>query len=268
MIRLFVTGKYGDAYSIASISPLRLRDHQRLAQGYLLTRPGPWLVVDSTQEIPRGTDPGWDALVAGWDALTASMATTAPPTKGRSLPGHARRGHRCDRAHHHRHRVRDSYPYREAMPTAGARSGATQSYEFALAGSAPRTRAPSSRSSRGPTQGHRHRKATGPGHPGQRDAITIRFDEPVDWNDLRGQGEITTTTSTVVFRMQREALHQLRTGRARNPGVLQALVDGRPAPRPRRAAATPWKRRRVLRASTSTSARRSIRRSPAPISSR
>ena len=60
--------------------------------------------------------------------------------------------------------------------------------------------------------------------------ITIRFDEPVDWNDLRGQGEITTTSSTVVFRMQREALSQLRTGRGRNPGVLRALVDGQADP--------------------------------------
>jgi hypothetical protein len=60
--------------------------------------------------------------------------------------------------------------------------------------------------------------------------VTIRFDEPVDWNDLQGQGEITTTTSTVVFRMQREALGQLRAGRARNPGVLAAIVDGQAQP--------------------------------------
>ena len=60
--------------------------------------------------------------------------------------------------------------------------------------------------------------------------VTIRFDEPVDWDDLRGQGEITTTTSTVVFRMQREALGQLHAGRARNPGVLAALIDGQARP--------------------------------------
>lgn len=68
MIRLFLT-KRGDAYSIASISPLRLREHQQLAEGgYLLLRPARWVVVDSVIEIPWGTETGWDMLTREWGA--------------------------------------------------------------------------------------------------------------------------------------------------------------------------------------------------------
>jgi hypothetical protein len=228
VIRLFLTGKYQDAYSIASISPLRLRDHQRLAEGYLLMRPARWVVVSSVREIPQGTDPGWGALTSGWAALAASMATTAPPTEEQnSFLG------TLDEVIDATERITmatesgTTYPYREAKPTGGARSGATQSYEFALGGSAA------------PDDGAfvqvvtRNSSGTGTARARGQVArvsgmqVTIRFDEPVDWNDLRGQGEISITASTVVFRVQREALRRLRTGRARNPGVLQALVEGK-----------------------------------------
>ncbi len=80
LVRLFVT-KFGDAYTMASVAPLRLRDHQRLAQGYLLTRPSAWLVADSPRAIPPGSTSGWDTLVAGWDQFNASLAATFRPTE-------------------------------------------------------------------------------------------------------------------------------------------------------------------------------------------
>ena len=230
LLRLFTT-KFGDAYTIASIAPLRLRDHQRLAQGYLLASAAGWWVVSAPEEIPKGADSGWDALVDGWDALTASLATAPRPnerqdafldTLGDVIDATERITTAAEGG--------DSYPYREAKPTGGSRSGATQAYEFVLAGS------------RVPDENAFVQVATqagaGAGTVSARGQVTrvngktltIRFDEPVDWNNLRGQGEITTTSSTVVFRMQRAALEQLRTGRARNPGVLAALVDGQSRP--------------------------------------
>lgn len=231
LLRLFTT-KYGDAYTIASITPLRLRDHQRLAQGYLLAQPPRWHVVPSPEGIPQRADSGWDALVAGWDALTSSLAMTARPTERqdaflRTLGGvidateriMTASGEGCD-----------SYPYREAKPTGGSRSGATQAYEFVLAGSrVPEENAfVQAATQTGADAGTVRVRGQVTRVSGK--TITIRFDEPVDWNDLRGQGEITTTASTVVFRMQRAALGQLRTGRARNPGVLPALIDGQARP--------------------------------------
>jgi hypothetical protein len=230
LVRLFLTGKYKDAYSIGSISPLRLRDHQRLAQGYLLVRPRDWLMVDSTRDIPQGTVNGWDQLVQGWDELSAAMATTAPPTSQqdgflRTLGEVVDATERITTSED----AGQSFPFREARPTAGTRSGATQLYELTLAGA------------RAPEEGAFVQVAAGDGVRvrGQvtlADGMTVRvrFDEAIDWNDLRGQGEITTTTSTVVYRMQREAVSQFRSGRARNPGVLAALVDRyAPPPTPR-----------------------------------
>ena len=230
LVRLFVTKKFGDAYTIASVAPLRLRDHQRLAQGYLLTRPRDWRAVDSPQAIPQGSTSGWDTLVAEWRGLMASLATTSQPTE-RQEAFLSTLGEVIDATE----RITtasegDSYHYREAKPTGGSRSGATQAYEFTLAGaSAPEENAFVQVATRAGTGGGAIRargqvtRLTGM-------TITIRFDEPVDWNDLQGQGEIMTTTSTVVFRMQREALSQLRQGRARNPGLLRALIDGQAQP--------------------------------------
>jgi len=243
VIRLFLSGKYQDAYSIASISPLRLRDHQRLAAGYLLTRPARWVVVSSVGEIPQGADPGWGALTSGWDTL-ASMATTAPPTEeengflgtlGEVIDATERITTATESG--------TAYPYREAKPTGGARSGATQWYEFALAGSAAPDDGAFVQVVTRDSSGTGAARARGQVTRVNETQVTIRFDEPVDWNDLRGQGEVSTTASTVVYRMQREALRQLRTGRARNPGVLQALVEGKARlfvpPQGRRNAAEP-----------------------------
>ena len=107
LVRLFVTGKYRDAYSIASVAPLRLRDHQRLAQGYLLTRPRNWLVV----ELGPGNSAGHELRLGR--ARRRVGRTGCQPGHGRQanrvagrVPPHARRGSRRDRAHHHRERER------------------------------------------------------------------------------------------------------------------------------------------------------------------
>jgi hypothetical protein len=240
LVRLFLTKKFGDAYSIAKVTPLRLRDHQQLAAGYLLVRPRRWLVVDTPQQIPQGASPGWDLLVSGWDELTASMAMTVPPTSEQD--GYLRTlGAVIDATERitAESEASPGYPYRQARTTAGSRSGATQLYEFTLAGArvpdegafvqvaAPGSGGTAGNGNAGASGGVRARgqvtRVSGM-------TVTIRFDEPVDWRDLQGQGEITTTTSTVVYRMQREAVGQLRTGRARNPGVLAALVDHRVTP--------------------------------------
>ncbi len=227
LVRLFVTKKYADAYTIASIAPLRLRDHQRLAQGCLLVRPRKWLAVNSPQEIPQGTTSGWNLLAREWAGLDASLAAGAPTTGpqdaflrtlGAVIDATERITSENDSG--------QSYPYREVKPTAGTRSGASQLYEFTLAGA------------RVPEEGEFVQVASGSGSAKARGqvtrlndmTVTIRFDEAVNWDELQGQGEIATMTNTVVYRMQREAVGQFRSGRARNPGVLDALLDRRAQP--------------------------------------
>ena len=224
VVRLFLTGKYGDAYSIASVMPLRLRDHQRLAEGHLLVRAPGWLTVDTTRDIPDRVTSGWEQLVQAWDALTSDLAVTAPPTPPqedflRQLGDVIDATERIMTGNGDGQR----YPYREVKPTGGKRSGASQLYDFTLAGA----RAPEERT---------FVEVTGPARArGQvtRAAgmtVTVKFDDLVDWRDLAGQGELVTTKSGVVYRMQREAIGQLRSGKARNPGVLPALIERRVRP--------------------------------------
>lgn len=227
MIRLFLTTLRKDAYSIASISPLHLRDHQRLAKGYLATQTSRWMVVSSVDRIPAGADPGWGVLVGGWNAVSASLATAPPPTQDEH--GFLRTlGQVIDATERITTAIEASatYSYREVMPTGGARSGAMQSYKFTLSGSVTPDDGTFVQVVTRASSGVGTVRARGQVTQASGMQVTIRFDEPVDWGDLQGQGEISTTANSVVYRMQREALRQLRTGQARNPGLLQAVVEG------------------------------------------
>jgi hypothetical protein len=223
VVRLFLAGKYGDAYSIASLAPLRLRDHQRLAEGYLLVRPRGWLTVNSTYDIPQGTRSGWQQLVSAWDALTADLAVSAPPTTAqdeflRTLSAVIDATERISTENEGQR-----YPYRAASATGGKRTGTVQRYEFSLSGA------------QAPEKGAFVQVAGGSQARGQVTRVngmtaTVKLDDLVDWNELAGQGELVTTKSSVNYRMQREAVSQLRSGKARNSGVLAALVEGRVRP--------------------------------------
>ncbi len=86
-------------------------------------------MVDSPQAIPSGSASGWDALVAGWGQLNASLAATFRPTGNqdaflRTVGLVIDETERITLATE----TGDSYPYREARPTAGSRSGATRAW--------------------------------------------------------------------------------------------------------------------------------------------
>jgi hypothetical protein len=220
--RLFAT-RAGDAYSIASLSPLRLRDHERLAEGHLLVRPRGWQAVNTLQEIPPSTSSGWPQLMSAWDALSADLAVSAPPTAPQeeylsTLDAVIDATERITAGNEG-----ERYPYREVNATGGRRNAAWQRYEFTLAG----VRVPQADTFVQLAGGSRARgqvtRVSGM-------TVAVKFDDPVDWAELAGQGELVTTKSSVVYRMQRTAISQLRSGKARNPGVLAALVEGRVRP--------------------------------------
>jgi hypothetical protein len=58
VVRLYLR-PHGDAYTIAAVSPLRLRDHHRLAKGCLLLQRVRWRVVYTPMEIPKGSRSHW-----------------------------------------------------------------------------------------------------------------------------------------------------------------------------------------------------------------
>ncbi|HUN36797.1 MAG TPA: AAA domain-containing protein [Trebonia sp.] len=218
-------GKYHDSYLIAGIDPLRLIDHEKLADGHLRIRARGWEIRPTIEDLPKdgSARSGWDQVFREWQQVIGAQRVTALPTSQQDqflaqlsavIDAAERITTTADAP---------SYAYRRVEATGGRRSGDRQYFEFELADE----RVPDkdtyvvlSGGTRG--RGQVTRVA------GSR--VTIKFDDPVSWTDLEGQGEITETASTVVYQTQRTAVRQLRDGRARNPGVLAALVDGQARP--------------------------------------
>ena len=236
VVRLYLTKKYQDAYTIGTINPLRIRDHHQLASGYLLVRSPHWQVVYDTRSIPRNSSAHWPALVACWQRLGDGLvAETGAPAL---TAAHAAFLDTLDRLIDADQQITTDlarsarpYPYRKKQPTGERRHGTHPVYEFQLAGG------------RVPEEGTFVQIRGEPEQRGQvtrvhRTVATVRFDQPLDWARIPSAGELEETPSAVVFDKQREAVGLLRTRQAANPHLLAALVDHR-LQRVRRADAQP-----------------------------
>lgn len=56
---------------------------------------------------------------------------------------------------------------------------------------------------------------------------TIRFDQPIDWDAIPAVGQIREAPSDIVYRSERKAVAMLRSRKARNPHLLDTIVDAR-----------------------------------------
>ncbi|MBK1785502.1 DEAD/DEAH box helicase [Prauserella cavernicola] len=216
-----------DAYTLAWITPLRLRDHQDLARGHLLIR-ATWRTVTELRHVPQGSSAQWPQLTGEWAKL---QRTTGDQRGVPDLdPAHERFLDTLDRlidtTRTFNARKADDlsrFPY-SGVETAGERRySSASSYVFRMVGD------------RRPERG---RFVQLQGEPEQRgevtrvegDRVTVRFDQPVDWRRLARQGDLEETPNEVVYAKQHEAVRALRTRQAENRTVLPALVDHRVAP--------------------------------------
>ena len=228
VVRLFLTKKYRDAYTIAAINPLRIRDHHRLAQGCLLLRPTNWQVVFDTPQIPRRSHAYWSRLVTEWEQLTEGLATQrgAPLLNARHTAFLDTLDQLIDATEKITTDAARSvrpFPYRDVTSTGERRYGTRAVYEFQLVGG------------RQPEQGAFIQVRGEPEQRGQvtriaGHSVTVRFDQPVDWARIARQGELEVTPSSVVFDKQREAVALVRTRQAHNPNLLSVVVDHRVRP--------------------------------------
>ncbi|QXJ20316.1 ATP-binding protein [Actinomadura graeca] len=226
-VRLFLTPKYRDAYSIASVNPIRMRDHQRLARGCLLVRPALWRLAFDVHAIPRPSDSHWGPLTAEWRLLGDRLAAVRGVPE--LTPGQAAFLDTLDRTIEATERISEDapdsgrlYPYRDVASTGERRHGTRSVYVFRMVGAArPEERAF--------VQVHGE-----PGLRGQvtrvdRDAVTVRFEKAVAWarfGDAR-QGHLEATPSRVVYAKQTETVALLRSRQAHNTTLLPAIVEGR-----------------------------------------
>jgi DNA polymerase III delta prime subunit len=225
--RLFATPRE-DAYRIVSVNPLRMRDHQRLVDGYLLLRPARWSLAHELSKVPPGSNAHWKTIVNAWEELTRDRAAQ----RGVPLPHDEQSAYldTLDRLIDADERITaggtpELYPYRDAVPTGEQRYGARSVYEFQLAGG----RAPQVqtfvRVCGGDELKGQVTRVTG-------DRVTVRFHRPVDWEQVKGQGELEETPNRTVYAKQREAVALLRAGQSRNTGLLSVIVDHQVQPIP------------------------------------
>ncbi|RZQ64823.1 DEAD/DEAH box helicase [Amycolatopsis suaedae] len=212
----------GDAYTVAAISPLGLRDHDTLARGCLLLRSS-WSPVAELRLVPRGSHARWDRIQQGWSVLVQRLGgeQVLPTRNAKHLDFLDTLDRLIDKTQEitgGRSAGEPGYPHRSVEPVGERRYTGSAFYAFQLVGD----RVP-----------ERNRFVAVRGESGRRGQVVraeaarvvVRFDGSVDWAQLPQQGQLEVTTSNIVFTTQRKAVEALRTGQARNRSLLSVLVD-------------------------------------------
>ncbi|WP_053738332.1 DEAD/DEAH box helicase [Nocardia sp. NRRL S-836] len=220
VLRLYPT-RHRDGYLIASIDPLRIRHHHRIAHRCLIVRPPSWQRVFEIRMLPQGASAHWERVLAEWFAVDTHQpipVARPDPAHTRFLDVTAALIEANQRITTGEARCEQPFPYREVAPIGERRHGAASMYEFRLAGD------------RVPEQDTFVQVRGEPEQRGQVTrvdgrAVVVRFDQPVDFHHLEQTGALEVTLSTVVFDKQREAVATLRAGQSLNPRLLSAFVD-------------------------------------------
>lgn len=215
-----------DSYNLGAVSPQRIRDHDRLAQGCLLLRPRGWNLVNDPRTIPAGAEAFWTTIEEEYRQLLHDRAIQ--PSDGPITDDQARYLERIDEMIDAAEGIelaegnREAYPYARIDAASGQRRGRRGIYTFHVVGGQL------------PVPGTYVQVAGLPDRGRVRvvdeDDVTVAFDDLVDYDSLPPQGQLVVPANTIVHQREREAVNLLRTAQGRNPGLLAALVDGRVAP--------------------------------------
>jgi hypothetical protein len=219
VLRLFLLKRRRDGYTIASINPLLLAHHHRLAQGCLLLRPAGWVPAFELRLIPSGASGHWPLILSAWEDCVRGLAVPSPgltsgqaaflDTLGRVIDADEKINREAASAR--------AFAYREVKPTAEQRRAAYPVYEFQIVGQGPELETFVQVRGEPEQRGQVTRVTVG--------AVTVRFDQPVGWDRIPRQGQLEEAFNGVVYRKQREAVDLLRTKRARSPHLLTVLTD-------------------------------------------
>ncbi len=223
---LAVPSKYNEGYFVPWMEPLSLHQHERLARGALLLKATRWHVHTGYGTIPQGSNNNLAQILRAWQALQSQVAAVSPPTYT-ITPVHesylntvsklidVTRQLVLDRA-----ALAPPIGYREVESAGEVRHTTRDIYIFHLVQRTPRL-----------NQGDFLRLRDAPDLRGrvlslEGKRLTVKFEGPVDRARIPEQGVFERTESTKPFRLQQEAIEVLRAGEAKNPHLLQILVDG------------------------------------------
>ncbi|MEV6228068.1 AAA domain-containing protein [Saccharopolyspora shandongensis] len=221
-----------DAYWVNRVQPRGLREHAELARGCLLVRTK-WRVAARGAEVPAGSSAHWRELLDEWARLETELADRDEVPRLR--PQHDQFLNLLSTVNDAAREVAakqstsdQKFAYRQVSPVGGRRHASESRYEFHVVRGAPQRGA--------------HVQVSGEAElcgrvvqVGER-AVTVRFDQSVDWNRIPKQGELVGIDLAVVHTMRRNAVNALRARRSQHRSLLEVLVDGEVRPIPQSAA--------------------------------
>ena len=217
--------KHGQGYIIGDVYPLGLRDQDEIVRGEFALSAMSWRLYDHPRELPEYLDARWPAVKQAWHSRprregTKSLTDTLPRSHRDYLDdlqliiekarGIELTGKPTDRM----------CRYQRITPAAAQRRTAQSIYKFQLMGDSRLVAAA---------------KVHIDEHPGLRGEIkeireslvTVKFDQPVDFNHIPALGAFVASPNTTSLDKQAEAVEALRDRRSRNPRLLDVLVDHR-----------------------------------------
>lgn len=261
-LRLYINGryalllnvsKYGHGYLIGDVYPLTLRDQDEIVRGGFALTARQWQLYDHPRDLPQHLNARWSDVKAAWRSRPGPDGTTA---KEQTLP--ERHQHYLDDLKRIIDKAREielsgtsserMCRYQRITPAAVRRRTAQSVYKFQLMGDF-RLVADS--------------KVHIDQHPGLRgqiieireSLITVRFEQALDFDRIPPLGAFIATPNTIGLDKQAEAVEILRDQRAKNPRLLDVLVDHAFQPFRPTTATTP---REALDASQETAFRKAL----------
>jgi hypothetical protein len=233
-LRLYVNGryalvlsvsKYGQGYIIGDVYPLGLRDQDEIVRGEFALAATSWRLYNHPRELPEYLDARWPAVKQAWQSrpkregiknLTDALPRTHQDylddlqliiEKAREIELTGKPAGRMCR-------------YQRITPAAAQRRTAQSIYKFQLMGDSR------------PVAGTKVHIDEHPGLRGEikeirESLVTVKFDQPVDFNDIPALGAFVASPNLTSLDKQAEAVEALRDRRSRNPRLLDVLVDHR-----------------------------------------
>ncbi len=74
-----------DAYTVAYVDTLYLREHERLSQGALLLQAQDWILHRELRTVPRGGTNFWNYIAQKWQILEQQRQQTSPQQQQQAL---------------------------------------------------------------------------------------------------------------------------------------------------------------------------------------
>jgi hypothetical protein len=218
-----------EGYAFGYIEPLGLREQERMSKGVLLLQAPYWSWCPNAYDL-RGFHSSWTTIVNAWGSLESwrKQARTASTEHGEARltadqENYLTKIQTLVDIEHKLEQDQNQFPQQvlyHKVASTGEKRYARDIYTFLLHGS--------------PTINEKNmlriveeRGLQARVLSYKKNRLTLKFERAIDLDRIPPSGTFEPIVSGAIYRTQQEALETLRTGEAKNPHLLHALVDQR-----------------------------------------